>query len=123
MTMPTTDLLAAAHRGFFLPIQASEIAREVDPLAWYIYGVTIFFTLLICGVTAYFAWKYRASNYPVADPPGHNNVLEVVWTVIPSMIIFVLIWSALCSSIGTLTDRSTAALPSVVLGSTPNLVG
>lgn len=90
MTMPTTDLLAAAHRGFFMPIQASEIAREIDPLAWYIHGVTIFFTVLICAVTAYFAWKYRASAYPVADPPGHNNLLEVTWTVIPSLIIFVM---------------------------------
>lgn len=90
MTMLTTNLLAAAHRGFFMPIQASEIAREIDPLAWYIHGVTIFFTVGICAATAYFAWKYRASAYPVADPPGHNNALEVTWTVIPAIIIFIM---------------------------------
>lgn len=90
MTMPTLNLLAAAHPGFFMPIQASKIAREIDPLAWYIHGVTIFFTLLICVLTGYFAWKYHKSRYPVADPPGHNNLLEVTWTVLPSIIIFVM---------------------------------
>lgn len=88
--MLTNSLLAAAHQGFFMPIEASKIAREIDPLAWYIHGVTIFFTVLICALTAWFAWKYRASVHPQADPPGHNNLLEVTWTVIPAFIIFVM---------------------------------
>ena len=90
MTMSMMNLLAAAHPGFLMPVRASKIADEIDPLAWYIHGVTIFFTVLIVGLTCYFAWKYRASAYPVADPPGHNNLLEVTWTVLPSIIIFVM---------------------------------
>ena len=89
MTMQTMPMLAAAHRGFFLPVQASTIAREIDPLSLFIHGVTIVFTLLIVVLTAYYAWRYRASKYPVADPPGHNNLLEVGWTVVPSIIVFV----------------------------------
>ena len=88
-TMQTTTLLAAMHPGFFMPTEASTIAREIDPLMWFIHGITIFFTLAILIATAYFAWKYRESKYPVADPPGHNNVLEVTWTVIPSIIVFI----------------------------------
>src|SRR5688500_4006534 len=82
-------LLAATHQGFFYPVQASTIARDVDPLAWFIHGITIFFTALIVALTVYFAWKYRASVHPVPHPPGHNNVLEVTWTAIPAVIVFI----------------------------------
>jgi cytochrome c oxidase subunit II len=89
MTMQMLNLLAGAHRGFVLPKQASTIAQEIDPLTWFIHGITIFFTVLIVGATAYYAWRYRESKHPVADPPGHNNALEVGWTVLPSIIVFV----------------------------------
>lgn len=78
-----------SEHGFFYPVQASTIARDVDPLAWFIHGITIFFTLGIMAATLYFAIKYRESKHPVPDPPGHNNVLEVVWTAIPAVIVFI----------------------------------
>ena len=87
--MQTLNLLAAKHPGFFMPTEASTIAREIDPLMWFIHGVTIFFTLAIVVATIYFAWRYRESKNPIAEPPGHSNVLEVTWTVIPAIIVFV----------------------------------
>jgi cytochrome c oxidase subunit 2 len=89
MLMTIQNMLAATHQGFVLPEQASTIARDIDPLTWFIHGITIFFSVGIILVTGWFAWKYRAAAHPIADPPGHNNVLELVWTVIPSIIVFV----------------------------------
>lgn len=78
-----------SEHGFFYPVQASTIAADHDPLAWFIHGMSIFFTLGIIGVTIYFVVKYRSSVHPVPQPPGHNNVLEVVWTAIPAVIVFI----------------------------------
>ena len=85
-TMPSTQ---PSEHGFFYPIQAATIANDVDPLAWFIHIMSIVFTVGIIGVTVYFCWKYRASVHPIPQPPGHNNVLEVVWTAIPAIIVFV----------------------------------
>jgi cytochrome c oxidase subunit II len=89
MTMSIFNFLAATNQGIFYPIQASEIARDLDPLAWFIHGVSIFFTVLIIALTVWFAFKYRASVHPVPRPPGHNNALEITWTAIPAVIVFV----------------------------------
>ncbi len=89
MLMTISNMLAATHQGFLLPEQASTIARDIDPLTWFIHGITILFSVGILAVTAWFAWKYRASAHPIADPPGHNNMLELTWTLIPSIIVFI----------------------------------
>jgi cytochrome c oxidase subunit 2 len=78
-----------SEHGFFYPIQGSTIAQDVDPLAWFIHGMSIFFTVGIIAVTVYFVIRYRSSVHPTPEPPGHNNVLEVVWTAIPAVIVFV----------------------------------
>lgn len=84
------SILGAGHQGFFLPKQASSIAPDVDWMMWYINIISIFFTVLIFAMTAYFAWRYRASRSPVSEPPGHNNVLEVVWSVIPALLLLIM---------------------------------
>lgn len=91
MLTTITSFLAAAppHHTFILPEQASTIAHDIDPLTWFIHIITIVFSVGILAVTGWFAWKYRASAHPIPEPPGHNNVLELVWTVIPSIIVFI----------------------------------
>lgn len=89
MLMTISSLLAATHQGFVLPVQASTIAEDVDPLTWFIHIITIVFSVGIILVTAWFAWKYRASAHPTPEPPGHNNLLELTWTIIPSIIVFI----------------------------------
>lgn len=85
-TMPSTQ---PSEHGFFYPIQASTIAHDHDVLAWFIHIMSIVFTVGIIGATVYFVVKYRASVHPIPEPPGHNNVLEVVWTAIPAVIVFI----------------------------------
>lgn len=90
MLMTISSLLAStSHQGFILPEQASTIARDVDPLTLFIHILTIAFSVGIMAVTGWFAWRYRASAHPIPDPPGHNNLLELTWTVIPSIIVFI----------------------------------
>jgi len=82
------NLLAASNMGFVFPKQASTVAMQNDVLWWIITGISIFFTALIFFLTVYFCIKYRASKHPVAAPAGHNNLLEVGWTIVPAIIVF-----------------------------------
>src|SRR5688572_17825649 len=74
------------------PEQASSIAEPVDLLYFFLIAVSAFFALLISVLIVVFAAKYRRSrpNARSAHIEG-NNLLEVVWTVIPlglTMIMF-----------------------------------
>lgn len=71
----------------FAPEQASTHAGEVDALFWALVGLTLFFFVLIGGLEAHFAVKYRrrsASEFPrqILGSIG----LETVWTVVPFLI-------------------------------------
>ena len=45
--------------------------------------IVLFLLVFIC-------WKFRASKNPVASKTTHNPVLEVVWTIIPVIILIVI---------------------------------
>src|SRR6202140_1844752 len=79
----------------FQPEQASSIARSVDQLYYFLTAVTLFFTALIFSIIFYFMIKYRRRS-PDERPKAIEGSfpLEVLWTVIPTLIvamIFVLI--------------------------------
>lgn len=68
--------------------QASEFAPNVDFVHDVVTLFSVFFTVLITGVMIYFAVKYRQRAGKDHPTPQllHNNMLEVVWTVIPIII-------------------------------------
>jgi cytochrome c oxidase subunit 2 len=88
-----TDLV---HETFWMPQAAATQAKDVD---WLFYGITALSIFCFVGVSAatiYFAWRYRARRGHRAEPSSsHNDVMEVTWTVIPSIIcvfIFIVGW-------------------------------
>jgi cytochrome c oxidase subunit II len=77
------------------PIRAATHADRVDPLYFFLVGITIFFSLLIFLTIAVFAIKYRRSVHPQAEQIEGSLAIEAVWTIIPlaiAMVIFV--WGA-----------------------------
>ncbi|MGE3173303.1 MAG: c-type cytochrome [Planctomycetota bacterium] len=65
---------------------------HVDGLFYFTYAVCIFFFVLIAGVLAYSVVKYRRRTFdqPAASNSTHNTPLEVVWTVIPLIIVMIM---------------------------------
>jgi cytochrome c oxidase subunit 2 len=65
---------------------------HVDDLFYFTYVVCIFFFLLITGVLGYSVVKYRRKtiDQPPASTMTHHTTLEVVWTVIPLIIVMVI---------------------------------
>ena len=79
---------------FWLPPEASEVAKTTDGLFYFILYMSIFFFVLVVGATAWFAWKYRYKGGEVKTHPikGHFG-LEFLWSAVPSVILLVIfVW-------------------------------
>jgi cytochrome c oxidase subunit II len=75
------------------PQAASEHARDVDNLFFYLAGVSAFFTLLIAGLIVYFAVKYRRRSEMEFPPLTTGGViLEIAWTAIPLVFSISFFW-------------------------------
>ena len=72
-----------------LPPQMSTLAPQVDSLYYFIYYISVISFVLIVGVMVAYVIKYRRKPGVKAQPTGHNNVLEVAWTVAP---VFLLVY-------------------------------
>ena len=80
----------------FMPPGASTVAAEVDLLYYFIYWVSVFFFIVITVGTLWFAIRYRRKPGETSRlTPGitHHLGLEVFWTVIPTILMFVIfVW-------------------------------
>lgn len=78
------------------PPQASEAAARVDALYLFLVGLTIVMSVLIAGLLAYFAIRYRRNSR--ADRSGAvdgSTRLELIWSIIPlAIVMFIFVWSA-----------------------------
>lgn len=74
-----------------LPKLASTFGH-VDGLFYFTYAVCIFFFVLIVAVLLFSVVKYRRKTWdqPPASNTTHNTPLEVVWTVIPLIIVMIM---------------------------------
>ena len=80
----------------FFPQQASAQAGQVDAIYFFMVAVTAFFSILIAGMLALFAIKYRRRHRDEVGYAIHGSLaLELLWTVIPFMIVMVMfVWGA-----------------------------
>lgn len=77
--------------NWVLPDQASTTAAGIDNLFWFITAISIFFFVLITFLTLAFASKYRRkSEHEITPHLTHNLKLELVWTIVPSIILLVI---------------------------------
>lgn len=73
-------------------MNASNFVEGVDFSLWLILGISIVFLVGITVVMVYFLFRYRKKKNPVATNIEHNNTLEVVWTVIPTILVLLMFW-------------------------------
>jgi cytochrome c oxidase subunit II len=77
-------------------VQASNFAGDVDTLFSFILMTTLFFAVLVTVLIIFAAFKFRRQGVnEVGDDVHGNNMLEVGWTVIPTIIaIGIFAWGA-----------------------------
>lgn len=81
-------LVAQAAGSFWMPPQSSTSAAGVDRVFYFIYGVAVFFFVLIVALMLVFVVRYRQRAGRVAEKTAtHSTALEITWTVIPLIIV------------------------------------
>lgn len=80
----------------WLPPQSSITAPPVDGIFNFILWISVFFFLLILGLMIFYVIRYRRKvegEGPVVNPT-HNTTLELVWTIIPMILVVVMfVWA------------------------------
>jgi len=75
----------------WLPENASNLASGVDNVILFVTVVSVFFFFLISAFLVFFAVKYRRRSDSDETPYiTGNEALEVVWTIIPSVILMII---------------------------------
>ncbi len=82
------------YETYNLPI-ASEHAVITEKLFWTTMAVTVFVFILTQIFLFGFGWKYRYKKENKATYYPHNNTLELVWTIVPAIVLAWLIISGL----------------------------
>lgn len=82
------SILADTAESFWLPQRASTVAPGSDALFYAIYWICVFFFVLVTVLLVVFVIKFRHREGVKRDSSvGHNNVLEITWTLLPSIIV------------------------------------
>ena len=83
------------------PQQASLQAGQVDGIYFFMVAVTAFFSILIATLVVVFAIKYRRRHRQEVGHAIHGSLaLELLWTVIPFMIVMVMFVWGLAACVG-----------------------
>lgn len=83
----TAELITPTGGTVWLPEQASVTAENVDFMFDAVMWLSVICFAGITFAVVYFVWKYRARpGHKVQPSSHHNDVVETIWTVIPSLI-------------------------------------
>ncbi len=74
------------------PQNASNFVAGVDRAFILILGVSFFFLIGLTALMIYFIYRYRKDKHPKAIQNEGNTLLEVLWTVIPLILVVVMFY-------------------------------
>ncbi|HWR53829.1 MAG TPA: cytochrome c oxidase subunit II [Bryobacteraceae bacterium] len=75
-------------RSILMPSAGSEYAGRVDTLYMFLVWLSVFFFALIAGLLVYSVVKFRRRRAGEVTPNiTHNTKLEIVWSVIPTILL------------------------------------
>jgi len=92
--MTSTPNSLVKSGGIFLPEAISTLAATTDRLYYFIFWLSLVFFVGLVGVTAYFIKTGRKPGQVSTEKQIlHNHFLEVLWTLIPTLIVLVIfVW-------------------------------
>jgi len=66
---------------------ATDIAERVQNMSWWLHVLAAVITLFVTALLAYVCIKFSAKKNPTPSRFTHNTTVEVVWTVVPVLIL------------------------------------
>ncbi|MFY7891824.1 MAG: cytochrome c oxidase subunit II [Pirellula sp.] len=77
----------------WFPDGASSFVNQVDTLFTVIMWICVVFFVPIVIAMGYFMWKFRERpGYRGSPEALHNNLIEITWTVVPTIIVVWIFW-------------------------------
>ena len=74
-----------------LPPSGSTLSGQVDELFQFVFIASAVFFFIVLVATLYFVFRYRKRTIAqVGAGPGSNLKLEILWTVIPTILVFII---------------------------------
>ncbi len=105
----TGNAVAAIQSRYNLPPPASKLAEDIYALHDFMLIICGAIFVLVFGVMFYSIWKHRKSKGAVAANWHENTMVEIVWTVIPFIIIILMALPA-TRTVVAMKDTSNADL-------------
>lgn len=113
-----TVVSAIYYRNYMLGYGPHDAASEHGSTLDSMFNTTLFFTGIVFIVTQillfYFAWKYRAEKGRAALYMPHDNKLEVIWTLVPAIVMTFLVVGGLDAWNEVMDDMPEEAIPVLV---------
>ncbi|HWL75836.1 MAG TPA: cytochrome c oxidase subunit II, partial [Burkholderiaceae bacterium] len=103
------NAVAAIQSRYNLPPPASKLAEDIYSLHDFMLIICGAIFVLVFGVMFYSIWKHRQSKGAVAANWHENTMVEIVWTVIPFIIIILMALPA-TRTVVAMKDTSNADL-------------
>ncbi len=75
----------------WFPVAGSPMQAKIDWLMKYVLWIMTGVTVFVGGLMAYALTRFRAKAHPVPKYVTHNTLIEVIWIVVPTLIIAVII--------------------------------
>ena len=85
--------MAQEDRGGPFPWQmklqapVTQVMEYIDWFAWYTVTIMSLIVLLVVGLLAWCVWKFNERSNPVPSRVTHHTTIEVLWTVLPVLIL------------------------------------
>ena len=84
---------ASAHAlEWYFQSAGSQLARDIDNLHQYVMWLIIVIFVGVFGFMFYACWAHRKSKGHAAEQFHENTTVEILWTVIPALILIVIAW-------------------------------
>ena len=82
-------LITQSAQAATIPVAATDVAQSWDGIYWFLVYLSLFFFVGIVAAMIIFAVKYRREVYKKPKYIHGHTGLEIIWTVIPTILLFV----------------------------------
>ncbi|HEX3632619.1 MAG TPA: cytochrome c oxidase subunit II [Casimicrobiaceae bacterium] len=107
---------AWADREWNFPPPVTPIAHEIYELHAIIFWICVVIFFVVFGAMGYSIYAHRKSKGHVAEQFHENTTVEIIWTVIPFIILVLMAWPA-TKTVLSMKDASAADLTVKITGS------
>ncbi len=83
----STLAVAGEHSKYNLREGVTEVSREALALHNNVVWVMLVIAILVFGAMGYSMWAHRKSKHPVPAKFSHSTTAEIIWTIIPFVIL------------------------------------